>query len=168
MENFPREFISAMQKLLADEGGYVSNPSDPGGETKYGISKRSYPTVDIKNLTHEQAAELYYRDWWLKYGFDRVVPVIAGKLFNLAVNMGANAAIRCLQRACRACGQPVAEDGVIGQMTADVSYTVAMGDAGRMLTAALRAEAAGYYRLVAAGQDYGEKFIKGWLNRAYE
>ena len=172
--DYPPEFNAAMVKLLGDgksagdEGGYVNNPSDPGGETKYGISKRSYPAVDIPALTRDQAIAIYYRDWWQKYRFDQLSAAIAGKTFNLAVNMGAAAAIRCLQRACRACGQPVAEDGVIGQMTADVTHTLAMGDAGRMLMAALRSEAAGYYRLTAAASDKGEEFIRGWLNRAYE
>ena len=34
--------------ILQTEGGYVNDPADPGGETKYGISKKAYPTVDIK------------------------------------------------------------------------------------------------------------------------
>jgi len=52
------------RSILRHEGGYVNNPNDPGGETKYGISKRSYPNVDIKNLTPEQALEIYHRDFW--------------------------------------------------------------------------------------------------------
>lgn len=46
------------------DDGYVNNPNDPGGETKYGISKKAYPSLDIKNLSLEDALALYYRDYW--------------------------------------------------------------------------------------------------------
>lgn len=47
------------------EGGYVNDPDDPGGETKYGISKRAYPHLDIKNLTKQEAHTLYLQDYWV-------------------------------------------------------------------------------------------------------
>lgn len=58
------EFHLAFNHLMKYEGGYVNDPDDPGGETKYGISKRSYPNLDIKNLTEEQAKSIYLREWW--------------------------------------------------------------------------------------------------------
>jgi lysozyme family protein len=54
-----RAFDKAFDRLMGHEGGYTDNPKDPGGETNWGISKRSYPSVDIKNLTREQAGVLY-------------------------------------------------------------------------------------------------------------
>lgn len=54
----------AITFTLGKEGGYSFNPADPGGETKYGISKRSYPRLDIKNLTVQQAKLIYYKDYW--------------------------------------------------------------------------------------------------------
>ena len=57
-------FDLAIPIVLENEGGYVNDPADPGGETKYGISKRSYPALDIKNLTVEQATAIYLRDFW--------------------------------------------------------------------------------------------------------
>lgn len=59
------KFREALNFTLVWEGGYVNNPKDPGGETKYGISKRRYPHLDIKNLTLQQAKDLYYQDYWL-------------------------------------------------------------------------------------------------------
>lgn len=50
------------------DGGYTHDPDDPGGETKWGVSKRSYPDVDIRALTREQAVTLYFRDYWLHTG----------------------------------------------------------------------------------------------------
>jgi len=58
------DFDTAFTRLLGHEGGYTNNPADPGGETNWGICKRSYPLLDIKNLTREQAAGIYYKDFW--------------------------------------------------------------------------------------------------------
>ena len=55
-------FKIAFKEIIGVEGGYVNNPNDKGGETKYGISKRAYPNLDIKNLTLKKAEEIYYND----------------------------------------------------------------------------------------------------------
>jgi lysozyme family protein len=157
------EFLSAVERVLADEGGYSSNPNDPGGETKFGISARSNPGVDIATLTRDQAVNIYWREWWLRFGFSQLPDAIGAKTFDLSVNIGAAHAIECLRRALRACGSPVIEDGTLGPATilaARRSNPIA-------LMSALRSEAAGHYRLVAAKQKSGAAFIKGWLNRAY-
>src|ERR1700739_2946173 len=101
---YPECFLKAAARVLANEGGYVNNPADPGGETNFGISKRSYPDLDIKNLTRDQAIAIYFRDWWTKYGFDRLTPEIGAKVFDLAVNEDDQHAVRSLQRALRGCG----------------------------------------------------------------
>ena len=160
------EFLTAVERVLAIEGGYSSNPDDPGGATNFGISRKSYPQLDIANLTRDDAIEIYWRDWWLRFGFARLPAAAAAKTFGLAVNIGAGSAIRCLQRALRACGHPVAEDGVIGPGTA---AEAARADPGALI-AALRSELAAHYRLVAAKDGRGgieNKFLKGWLTRAY-
>src|SRR5690606_26803467 len=82
-------FRRAVEVVLAHEGSYVNDPADPGGETKFGISKRQYPDLDIASLTREQAVEIYRRDWWDKYGYGRLAsPAIATKVFDLSVNVG--------------------------------------------------------------------------------
>jgi lysozyme family protein len=70
------------------EGGYVNDPSDPGGETKYGISKRAYPDVDIKSLTKIEAEKIYYNDYWLKGGCDTMDKDLAIVYFDACVNAG--------------------------------------------------------------------------------
>ena len=55
-------FLKAVGEVLENEKGYVNDPADPGGETKYGIIKRSYPNLDMAKLTMEQVLEIYYRD----------------------------------------------------------------------------------------------------------
>ncbi|MGH7925661.1 MAG: glycoside hydrolase family 108 protein [Candidatus Binatus sp.] len=162
------EFLAAVERVLADEGGYSSNPADPGGATKFGISARSYPALEIATLTRAAAIEIYWRDWWLRFGFARLPAAVAAKTFDVAVNMGAGHAIECLQRALRACGMPVTEDGVIGPATALAAGRAEPG----ALMAAMRSEAAAYYRVTAAlargiRKDGDLQFLKGWLNRAY-
>ena len=81
-------FRVAMAFVRKWEGGYVNDPDDPGGETKYGISKRAYPQEDIKNLTRERAEFLYKRDYWDPLDLDKYPQDKAIVLFNVAVNMG--------------------------------------------------------------------------------
>ncbi len=61
----PLDFEQAADFTLSWEGEYVNNPQDPGGETNFGISKRSYPLLDIKALTIDQAKAIYFQDYWL-------------------------------------------------------------------------------------------------------
>lgn len=66
--------------------GYVNDPTDPGGETKYGISRQRYPNLDIKNLTLPEAAQLYERDFWKEFGCDQVPMPLAAVYFDVYVN----------------------------------------------------------------------------------
>jgi len=158
------EFLIAVERVLANEGGYSSNPDDPGGATNFGISARSHPGLAVVALTRNAAVEIYWREWWLRFGFAQLPAAVAAKTFDLAVNMGAGHAIECLQRAIRACGRLVTEDGVIGAATA---AQAARADPAALM-AALRSELAAHYRLVAANQEAsGNRFLKGWLTRAY-
>lgn len=105
-------FDTAFDKLISHEGGYVNNPKDPGGETKFGISKRSYPHLDIAALTLADARAIYKRDYWDRAQCDSLPPGVAFEVFDTAVNSGIGQAIRFLQRAVG-----VADDGVAGPMT---------------------------------------------------
>lgn len=77
-------FDDALLFTLSWEGGYVNDPDDPGGETKFGISKKSFPHEDIKNMTHERAAEIYRAGYW----FDGLPEPLATAAFDTAVNVG--------------------------------------------------------------------------------
>lgn len=82
-------FEKAVEVVLDFEGRYYENdPTDPGGETKFGISKKAYPDVNIKDLTEEQAKEIYYRDYWQKTGCDELSYPLDIVIFDTAVNMG--------------------------------------------------------------------------------
>jgi lysozyme family protein len=164
--SYPPAFARAVALLLVAEGGYSCNPADPGGETNFGICKREYPHTDIKSLTRDDAIAIYFRDWWRRYCYSDLPGPIGAKLFGLAVNMGPERATRCLQRALRACGRRVEEDALVGDATRAAAAAVNQ----IALMAALRSEAAGYYRLLVASkqQNRSSQFLNGWLNRAYE
>ena len=77
--------------ILRLEGGYIHHPQDPGGETKYGITKRSHPYLDIPSLTKEQALEIYLRDYWPRIPADLPDP-LRWFAFDCAVHHGVSRA----------------------------------------------------------------------------
>lgn len=160
-------FDVAVQIVLSNEGGLTDDPDDPGGLTNFGFDARDNPDLtpdQIRAMTKDEAVQRYYAKWWQPYRWRDLPIPIACKAFDAAVNMGAGDAVRCLQRACRAAGAVVAEDGVLGVAT--------VGAAGRwgtaVVLAAFRSELAAHYRIIAELHPAEQKFLTGWLNRAYE
>lgn len=163
-DNFDEKFLKTIAVILDHEGGYVDDPDDRGGETKFGISKQSYPHLDIPALDLDAAKAIYFEDYWQPERYHEIqdLPLII-KLFDLTVNMGTRMAHRLIQRALRSAGRDVIEDGLLGPKTIAAINAVDVSD----LLAALKSEAAGYYRSIAASNPKQRKFLKGWLNRAY-
>lgn len=146
-------FDVCFDRLIGHEGGYVNNPRDPGGETKWGISKRSYPTVDIYNLTREGAKALYKRDFWDPITKDNSLPSsVIFQLFDFAVNSGIGTAIRALQRSVG-----VADDGHWGPISSGAASTTDENDM-LMLILANRLE---FMTGLSNWSDAG----KGWTRR---
>jgi lysozyme family protein len=160
-------FNQAIENVLKNEGGYVNDPYDPGGETIFGISKRIYPHLDIKNITRNQAIDIYKKQYWENTAYPLIstkLPLIAIKIFDLSVNMGNVQANRLLQRACRSIGSPLVEDGYLGPK----SLKVIMNSNQDLLLCSFKSEAAGYYRVLCALKSSNYEFLNGWLSRAYE
>jgi lysozyme family protein len=145
-------FERALQFVLKHEGGYVNDPRDPGGETKYGISQRAFPGLDIKNLTVEQAGEIYRAQYWLRIRGDELPAGIGLLAFDMAVNMGCTAAVKALQRAVGA-----SPDGVLGPRTLHALAASSEADVIRQMG---QIRAAQYVRLPTF-PVHGV----GWLNR---
>lgn len=69
-----------------DTGGYTNDPDDPGGETKWGVSKRAHPHLDIKNLTLAEATEIYEAEYWNAAHCDEIEMPKALAVFDTFVN----------------------------------------------------------------------------------
>jgi lysozyme family protein len=146
-------FDEAFALLIPREGSYVNNTNDPGGETKFGISKRAYPHLDIKSITLEQAKEIYRTDFWEQSLASTTSGPLAFQLFDCAVNSGTRQSIVLLQRALG-----VSDDGVAGPKTrealASINGSTALSI--RFLAARLR------FMTGLSGWEY---FGKGWARR---
>lgn len=105
-------FQKAFQVLVGAEGGYVNDPRDPGGETKFGISKRAYPGLDIAALTQQDAEDIYLRDYWDPVHGDDIPWPLCVFVFDAAVNQGPSAAVMLLQKSLE-----VPQDGSFGAKT---------------------------------------------------
>jgi lysozyme family protein len=172
-------FDIAIQTVLQDEGGFVNDPQDHGGATKYGISLRWLNSLniaeilhldqnnngvidveDVQALTREQAVQLYHRYFWQLHQYERIHhQLIANKVFDFSVNAGSHTSHTALQWALRATGQQdVIVDGFLGDHTIHAVNTTDF----QILLASLRSEIASHYRLLKQPH-----FEKGWLKRAY-
>ncbi|MCB1918640.1 MAG: hypothetical protein KDJ28_01515 [Candidatus Competibacteraceae bacterium] len=145
------DFYRCIDFILAEEGGYANHPADPGGETKYGISKRAYPHLNIAALTLEDATELYERDYWQPIHGEAFPDGLALLLFDAAVNQGSKTAVRLLQQALK-----VTVDGIPGPNT----QTTARLRMPRILTD-FAAERALRYEFNSNESTFG----RGWYRR---
>ena len=158
------DFRLAIPRLLKREGGYVNNPKDYGGETKYGISKRSYPELDIANLTEADAIAIYKRDYWDKMRLDEIKEqVIADELFDTGVNAGWSRAVKFLQEGLNLLtGSTLVVDGLMGAITLktvnDYRYT------GALMTI-LNGFQFEHYRKIVEKDPSQRQFLRSWLSR---
>lgn len=151
-------FAIAFMKLMDLEGGYGNDPNDLGGETKFGISKRYHPDVDIKNLNISEAKEIYRKSYWSEPGFDKIEnSELAQKVFIFAVNAGNKQAALKLQSASNSVGAKLTVDGIIGPKTLGFvnSYRHQIS-----LIAAFKALVNLWYM-----EKGNKRYIAGWLKR---
>jgi lysozyme family protein len=155
------DFNAAIVKTLAREGGsrFTDDPDDRGGATKYGISQRSYPTLDIRNLTEQQARDIYKRDYWDRVRGDEIQSeLIAENIFDTAVNMGVRTASRLAQIALSI--KP--GDGIIGSGSLKV-----INEADEeMFLALYTISKIARYRDICMKNRSQKKYLLGWINRA--
>jgi lysozyme family protein len=151
-------FEKCLELVLKSEGGWVNHPSDPGGETNLGVTKRvweeyvGHPVESLKKLTKEDVAPLYEQKYWrpcygeiLPRGLDFVV-------FSMAVNAGPGRSVKLLQQSIGC-----VPDGVIGPRTREL---ISSSNSATLIDkfSETRRE---YYRSLKTFPIFG----KGWLNR---
>ena len=156
------KFDEIIEVVLEHEGGYVNDPKDPGGETNFGIAKRSHPDVDIKNLTKEGAKEIYREVYWDKNKVESLPEELWHIYFDMCVNQGKSRAVKIIQRAVNGKGGSLDVDGGMGPMT-----IAAIGKS-RVELDRVRAYRVKYYSDLVTKKPDLERFYFGWFKRALE
>lgn len=180
-------FEPAVALVLSNEGGFVDNPKDSGGATNYGISLRFLREVpnerlrlygifvdnnqlkvdNIRELTREQAVLIYKGEFWDHAPFEKISSqAICNSIFDMACHSGIFLAIRNTQRALWAINSAPnfpTDDGILGIATLSMIGYIP----NTVFLAALKAERAGFLRLLAQEQQKDKEFLHGWLERCY-
>ena len=150
----------AISFVLSHEGGYVNHPNDPGGETNYGISKRSYPNEDIKHLNMERVKQIYHDDYWLHIRGPELPEQVAIPLMDYAVNSGVSQAIRGFQATLR-----VKRDGKFGPLTLGVVQSRVEAHGTLKLAEELILGRALFLTRIGCQRRGSEVFLSGWMRR---
>ena len=150
------DFDKAFELLIGNEGGYVNNPKDPGGETNWGITRavavdNGY-TGSMKLMPKETAKQIYKKMYWDKLQCDQLGFVVAFQLFDAGVNHGNSQAVKFLQRALS-----VVDDGVIGAKT--IAAANSLDDL--QIVMLFNAERIEFYTALKTFSTFG----KGWVRR---
>ena len=153
-------FDDIIEVVLHHEGGYVNDPDDPGGETNFGIAKRSHPDVDIKNLTKDGAKEIYYQDYWMKNRVPQMPDDLKHIYFDMSINQGRGRDVKILQKAANAKGANLKVDGGLGPKT--------IGALNGVELERVRAYRIKYYADLVTRKPDLEKFYFGWFRRGLE
>ena len=153
-------FDDIIEVVLHHEGGYVNDPDDPGGETNFGIAKRSHPDVDIANLTKDGAKEIYKEHYWDRNKVEDLPEDLRHIYFDMCVNQGIGRAVKIMQRAANAKGADLVVDGGMGPKTIGAMDGVELDR--------VRAYRVKYYADLVTRKPDLEKFYFGWFRRALE
>lgn len=170
--------MSTIAHIIADvirsEGGYVDDPADRGGATKYGITigtlgewrGRPVTKADVKALTVEEAAEIYAARYVRGPGFDKLPESVQAVLVDFGVTSGPARAIKTLHAVLTVAGfGPLTIDGRIGPKTIAAAARAAEQMAELLPDACCDERAAFYVELVRRDPSQ-RKFLDGWLRRA--
>lgn len=166
------DFMQAVEIVLANEGGLEQDANDAGGTTNFGISLRFLRSIrpeavesDIIDMTKPEAIAIYQKYFWEIAPYDKIInQTVCNYIFDTAVDCGAGNAIKISQRACCALygDSSISCDGILGTKSLDD-----INHAGKLLLPPLKSERANYYRSVAEKNPADDRFLQGWLNRAY-
>ena len=152
-------FEEIIDKVIESEGGYVDDADDRGGQTKYGISHKAYPELDIKNLTVKEAKQIYYEDYWIPSKSDALPDQLKEIYFDMVVNFGRRGGAKVLQQACNGKNTfKIKVDGRIGPATISASKNVEPDR--------LRSYRVLKFASIVIKKPTMEKYWFGWFKRA--
>ncbi len=171
-EDFDKNFINELVNdkefnailnnyIIPNEGGYVNDKNDRGGETNMGISKKTYGSEDIGKLTRERANAIYYKNYYKFNGLNKLPYPVKGFVVDFGVVSHPQKAIEAVHKIL---GNPPKSD-IIGPVTlekfgnfTDEDYKTFLNDYKNYMI--------DYFNAVANANPKNKKYLKGWLNRA--
>ena len=173
-------------QIVAREGGYVNDPADPGGATKFGVTIATLrrlaldltgdgkiTTADVKAMTRTKARDIFIRDYFVRPKINKLPEAVQPSVFDMQVNAGGNA-VKILQRLLGKMDQPVSVDGAIGRKTIRAA-ALAQKAAPNHFADAYGIERRNYYYSLADRRPASRKFARrrdggkgGWIRRAEE
>lgn len=174
------------EEIVAREGGFVEDPDDPGGATKFGVTLGTLRRLgidldrdgdtdgqDVRRLSKDQATEIYIKHFFVAPGINRLPKPLWATVFDMHVNAGANA-IRILQQLLTDMGFDISVDGRIGPQTARIAHR-AWREAPEHLVDAYGIARRNYYYALADRRPASRKYARrrkggkgGWITRAEE
>lgn len=177
---------SVAEDIVAREGGYVNDPDDPGGPTKFGGTIHTMralgldvdrdgdvDTDDVRALGRDMAIDIFVEHYFQRPGIGRLPHALQPSVFDMYVNSGSNA-VRILQRLLRDMGLDIAVDGVIGPQTARAAHA-ALAQAPDHLVDAYGIARRSYYYRIGDARPASRKYARrrdggkgGWIRRAEE
>jgi lysozyme family protein len=157
-------FEAGLTYVLGSEGGYVNNKYDKGGKTKYGISQASYPKLNIEALTWEEAKKIYYKDYWLKYGLDKIRhKKLAIKVFDTMIVVGSYKGVQLLERAVNHLMIDLPIDGVLDPLLLEVINDYENQEE---LVDMYQIEMEKFFEAIVQNNPSQKLFLQGWINRS--
>lgn len=173
------------EEIVAREGGFVNDPADPGGPTKYGVTLATLRGAgidvsgdgrvdisDVAALRSDQAVSLFVDRYFLRPHLDLLPTDLQPGVFDMYVNSGATA-VKILQRLLNAPGQPVLDDGVIGTKTLAVVRAAAISRGPATLAQDYALARRAYYYALGSARASSRKYVRrrdggkgGWILRA--
>ena len=174
------------QSIVAREGGYVDDPEDPGGATKFGVTigtlkrlgldltgDRKVTGADVRAMTRAKARDIFIADYYYRPKINELPEPVQASVFDMQVNAGANA-VKILQRLLGNMDQAVSVDGAIGPKSVRAAR-LAQQDAPDHFADAYGIERRNYYYNLADRRPASRKFARtidggkiGWIRRAEE
>lgn len=163
---FERAWAFIMRPDIEGGSKFVNDPDDPGGATRWGISQRAYPSLDIRNLTEAQAKQIYFVDYWKAAHCAEIPEPLAVAVFDAAVNQGVGAAVTLLQEAVKA--NPDGQWGPKTQAAVTVAWKRFEAAADPLRRAAIDPVNEFLSRRALRYADGKPKFRRGWMLRLFK
>ena len=174
-------------EIVAREGGYVNDPDDPGGATKYGVTIGTMRRLgrdltgdgvvgvaDVRALTREQAVGIFVTNYYHAPKIDLLPEAVQASVFDMYVNAGSNA-VKVLQRLLTRLGHPCVDDGGIGPKTLCAAEAAEAREKAVSLADAYGIARRDYYYALADARPASRKYARrrdggkgGWITRAEE